>query len=215
MSVETTTLLVLLVALLLALVVSMRLRRRAVAGKATEIERRFDRALRRFKVEFDLFKFAPQSAVKILLNHDHVIGTKIDEISIETGEPRERLRLRVHRYLEEIVPFFKPLAYYNIGYLLAHTTLNLLYKIDYDPEEVERVKKLLREKPRTVIYMLNHRSNVDFVIAPYVLKDNIALSFAVGEWARVWPLDYIFKNGCYHNFILYTIRILYFNDIYY
>ena len=32
------------------------------------------------------------------------------------------------------------------------------------------------------------------MILPYVLRDNVALSFAVGEWARVWPLDVLFKS---------------------
>ncbi len=181
-------------ALLLALLSIVTLRRRTRAGQATEFERRFDAALRRFDVELDAFKFAPQSAVKILLNHDHVISAAIEDRARETGLSREELRLKVHRYLEEIVPFFKPLMYYSFGYYIAHYLLNFAYRIDYSQEELDRIKKACAEKNGSVIYVINHRSNFDFVLLPYVLKDNVALSFAVGEWARVWPLDYIFKS---------------------
>jgi glycerol-3-phosphate O-acyltransferase len=44
-----------------------------------------------------------------------------------------------------------------------------------------------------MIYVMNHRSNVDYVLAAHVLSEKLALSFAVGEWARVWPLEYLFK----------------------
>ncbi len=45
-----------------------------------------------------------------------------------------------------------------------------------------------------MIYVINHRSNIDYVLAAYALADKLALSFAVGEWARVWPLEYLFKS---------------------
>jgi glycerol-3-phosphate O-acyltransferase len=41
---------------------------------------------------------------------------------------------------------------------------------------------------------MNHRSNVDYVLVAYMLAERISLSYAVGEWARVWPLEYIFKS---------------------
>ena len=213
---------VLLLALWLAI---LRLRRRNREGKATEAERRFEDALRRFKVEFDAFKFAPQSAVKLLLNHDHVISQKIEELVRDGKGTREGLRLAAHRYIEEIVPFFKPLVYYRLGYWIAHTFLNFLYRIEYSEEELLRVKKACRDKQACVVYILNHRSNVDFVVAPYVLRDNVALSFAVGEWARVWPLEYVFKSfgsyflrrGCrdelYHTVLRRYVQVVTKNEV--
>lgn len=181
-------------ALLLLWLAILRLRRRNREGRATQTERRLEDALRRFKVEFDAFKFAPQSAVKLLLNHDHVISQNIEKLVAKGEGTRSGLRLVAHRYIEEIVPFFKPLVYYRFGYFIAHTLLNFLYKVEYSEDELEEVKRACRDKEACVIYILNHRSNVDFVLAPYVLRDNVALSFAVGEWARVWPLEYLFKS---------------------
>ena len=48
-------------------------------------------------------------------------------------------------------------------------------------------------KDAVVIYLFNHRSNADYVIAAHALAGQVALSYAVGEWARVFPLEYLFK----------------------
>jgi glycerol-3-phosphate O-acyltransferase len=45
-----------------------------------------------------------------------------------------------------------------------------------------------------VIYLMNHRSNADYVLAGYALAGQVAISYAVGEWARVFPLEYLFKS---------------------
>ena len=37
--------------------------------------------------------------------------------------------------------------------------------------------------------MINHRSNMDYVLVAFLAAERVALSFAVGEWARIWPLD--------------------------
>jgi glycerol-3-phosphate O-acyltransferase len=45
---------------------------------------------------------------------------------------------------------------------------------------------------------MNHRSNADYVLVGYVLSGRVAISYAVGEWARTFPLEYIFKSfGAY------------------
>src|SRR4026207_895153 len=41
---------------------------------------------------------------------------------------------------------------------------------------------------------MNHRSNADYVLTGYVLTGKVAISYAVGEWARAFPLEYIFKS---------------------
>jgi glycerol-3-phosphate O-acyltransferase len=194
MIVDTEPLVYLLVLALLALLAVLHVRRRLRTGEATEIERRHEQTLRRFRVEIDHFKFTRQQFVKVMLNHDHAIGTHIEELAGADGTAREGLRLKVHDYVDEIVPFFKPLTYYGVGLRAARLVLNALYRIDYRESEVARIKAYTRARPRSVVYLMNHRSNVDYVLAAYVLAEKIALSFAVGEWARVWPLEYLFKS---------------------
>ncbi|HEY6140735.1 MAG TPA: 1-acyl-sn-glycerol-3-phosphate acyltransferase, partial [Thermoanaerobaculia bacterium] len=41
--------------------------------------------------------------------------------------------------------------------------------------------------------LINHRSNADYVLVAHMLFKFISLSYAIGEWARVWPLNHVFK----------------------
>ena len=40
----------------------------------------------------------------------------------------------------------------------------------------------------SVVFVINHRSNMDYVLVTYVAATSSALSYAVGEWAQVWGL---------------------------
>ncbi|HEY2852003.1 MAG TPA: 1-acyl-sn-glycerol-3-phosphate acyltransferase, partial [Gemmatimonadaceae bacterium] len=40
---------------------------------------------------------------------------------------------------------------------------------------------------------MNHRSNADYVLVSYALAGEVAISYAVGEWARAFPLEHLFK----------------------
>ena len=41
--------------------------------------------------------------------------------------------------------------------------------------------------------VMNHRSNMDYVLAGFLAADQAALSYAVGEWARIWPLSALIR----------------------
>ncbi|MEZ0311826.1 MAG: 1-acyl-sn-glycerol-3-phosphate acyltransferase [Myxococcota bacterium] len=179
--------------LLVVVVLVRAVRRHLDESEVRALERRFERTLARFKVEIDRFKLARKRAVRDLLNYDHAIWTQVEQLA-DSPRHAEKLRVDVHRYVHEIVPFFTPLSYYTVGQRLARWLLSALYRVDFRPEDVARIKQQTSSKPTSVVYVMNHRSNADYVIAAYVLADRIALSFAVGEWARVWPLEYVFKS---------------------
>src|SRR5260221_11226974 len=40
---------------------------------------------------------------------------------------------------------------------------------------------------------MNHRSNMDYILTAYLAADQAALSYAVGEWARLWPLSALIR----------------------
>jgi glycerol-3-phosphate O-acyltransferase len=98
----------------------------------------------------------------------------------------------VRTYVEETVPSFNLLSYYRLGYGVARVVVPLLYKMSVGYE----ARAALDAIPRTsvVVYLMNHRSNADYVVVAYVLSGRVALSYAVGEWARVWPLEAVFKS---------------------
>ncbi|MEP7102193.1 MAG: 1-acyl-sn-glycerol-3-phosphate acyltransferase, partial [Burkholderiales bacterium] len=41
----------------------------------------------------------------------------------------------------------------------------------------------------TVVFVMNHRSNMDYILVSFLAAERVALSYAVGEWARIWPLQ--------------------------
>jgi glycerol-3-phosphate O-acyltransferase len=46
--------------------------------------------------------------------------------------------------------------------------------------------------------VMNHRSNMDYVLVAYLAATRTALSYAVGEWARIWPLQTLVRTmGAY------------------
>jgi glycerol-3-phosphate O-acyltransferase len=40
---------------------------------------------------------------------------------------------------------------------------------------------------------MNHRSNLDYILLACLAINRVAMSFAVGEWARVWPLQHLIR----------------------
>jgi glycerol-3-phosphate O-acyltransferase len=39
------------------------------------------------------------------------------------------------------------------------------------------------------VFVMNHRSNMDYVLATVLAAPRAAFSYAASEWARVWPLQ--------------------------
>ncbi|HYU10100.1 MAG TPA: 1-acyl-sn-glycerol-3-phosphate acyltransferase [Gemmatimonadales bacterium] len=106
------------------------------------------------------------------------------------------VRRQVRKYLDEIIPHFNVLSYYKLGYNVAKIVVNLLYKVSVDYQDEQALEQI--PKRDVVVYLMNHRSNADYVVVAYVLARGVHVSYAVGEWARAWPLEYVFKSfGAY------------------
>jgi glycerol-3-phosphate O-acyltransferase len=95
-------------------------------------------------------------------------------------------------YLREIVPKFNLLAYYRFAAPVASAIMHFLYRPVVE-RTLLRVFNDRAPKDSVVVYLINHRSNADYVLVTHMLFEHISLSYAVGEWARVWPLNHVFK----------------------
>lgn len=114
----------------------------------------------------------------------------------EHGLSEKEVRRRVRSYLDEIIPHFNVLSYYKLGYNVAKILVNLLYKVSVDYQDERALERI--PKRDVVVYLMNHRSNADYIVVAYVLARGVHVSYAVGEWARAWPLEYVFKSfGAY------------------
>jgi glycerol-3-phosphate O-acyltransferase len=142
------------------------------------------------------FKLAKKQFVRQTLLADPAIAEAVREHAITSRLDEARVWSRVDEYIDEIVPFFNILTYYRIGLVVSRALLNFFYKVSAEYAGRESNDKLPRDA--IVIYLMNHRSNADYLLVGYVLSGRVAISYAVGEWARTFPLEYIFKSfGAY------------------
>lgn len=154
------------------------------------------RALHQFRVRLDRYKLVSRRAIREDLLHDAVVQQAMAAHAAEHGMAEPEVRKSVERYIDEIVPQFNVLSYYKFGYNLARVFINLLYRVESDYVDRQAIQAIPRND--VVVYLINHRSNADYVVVAYVLARAVSISYAVGEWARVWPLEYVFKSfGAY------------------
>ncbi|QFT64657.1 glycerol-3-phosphate O-acyltransferase [Roseivivax halotolerans] len=95
------------------------------------------------------------------------------------------------RYAREIVPAFSATAYFGFAIRAARWLSNALYRVDVADIDERALEAIDRDA--TVIFVMNHRSNMDYVLVTYLAANRSALSYAVGEWARVWPLSALIR----------------------
>ncbi len=152
------------------------------------------RAVHRSRARIDRFKLTRKPFIRQMLLADPGIAAAVAEYARENRVPEEQAWRRVQAYIDEIVPFFNILTYYKIGLVVSRVLLNFFYKVS--AEYAGKRDALPRDA--IVVYLMNHRSNADYVLVGYVLSGQVAISYAVGEWARAFPLEYIFKSfGAY------------------
>jgi len=147
---------------------------------------------RRFPARIDRYAHAGRARIRATLLADPEVAAAVGAHVSATGESVEATWARVEEYVDEIVPSFNLLAYYRLGYGVARILLPLLYKVSVGHEPRAALNAIPRDS--VVVYLMNHRSNADYVLVAYVLSGRVAVSYAVGEWARVWPLETLFKS---------------------
>jgi glycerol-3-phosphate O-acyltransferase len=151
------------------------------------------RAVRReFRARVDRFKRVGKGHVRRELLADPEVAHAVHAHVRATGESPQRAWARVRHYVEEIVPHFNLLSYYRLGYGVSRLLIPLFYKVSVGYEARAALDAIPRDS--VVLYLMNHRSNADYVVVAYVLSGRVAISYAVGEWARVWPLEAVFKS---------------------
>ena len=150
------------------------------------------RVVHRFGARVNRFKLTRKSYIRDTLLANDRVGRAAAQHARELGIAEREAWRRVERYIDEIVPVFNILAYYKFGYAASRATLNLLYKVSVDYEDISGLDALPADS--VVVYLANHRSNADYVLLAYVLAGDVSISYAMGEWARAFPLEYVFKS---------------------
>lgn len=160
----------------------------AIVGK-----RHARRLQRERKIHVDRFKLKRRHALielEVFGSRDVVEAVrdyaKSHHVSIDEATKQAKT------YLREIVPKFNLLAYYRVGAPLSRAIMHFLYRPVVERKTLHDFNKTA-PRGASVVYIINHRSNADYVLVAHMLFKFISLSYAIGEWARVWPLNHIFK----------------------
>ena len=114
----------------------------------------------------------------------------------EENMPREVAQAKAVSYAKEIVPSFNAYIYFRFGYWLAKKVARLMYWVRVGLVDNERLASI--DPDSTVVFVMNHRSNMDYILVSFLVAERTALSYAVGEWAKIWPLRTLIRSmGAY------------------
>lgn len=149
--------------------------------------------LQQHQVQLDHFRFIDRIWVRQTLLQDPELQANAAEQARRRGTSLLTIRLLMEQWLDEIVPYFNLLSYYKLGGVVAQFVTRTCYELVFDEHGLEKARAQVPRGAVTV-YVANHRSNADYVVLSVGAMRQVALSYAVGEWARVWPLDVLFRS---------------------
>ena len=182
--------------LLLAMTLILVLDRVLVPGARWYLRRRINRIIAEVNARLDIeirpFQLTRKQALIGQLMVDEKVVDMIKLSAAEQNLPVEVIQRQALKFAEEIVPRFNAYVYFRFGYWLARKIGRLIYRVRvgfYDDGELAQI-----DNQSSVVFVMNHRSNMDYVLVSFLVADRAAISYAVGEWARVWLLQTLIKS---------------------
>jgi glycerol-3-phosphate O-acyltransferase len=146
---------------------------------------------RRLKIGIRPFQQVRRQALIDRLIFDDKVQQAAQSFADARAMPREVALDQVQRYAREIVPAFNAYVYFRFGYWVGKTLSRFLYRVRIGYTDDAGLNAIPQQA--TVVFVMNHRSNMDYIIASYLAAERAALSYAVGEWARVWGLRHLIR----------------------
>ncbi|MFI5032334.1 MAG: 1-acyl-sn-glycerol-3-phosphate acyltransferase [Reyranellales bacterium] len=160
------------------------------------LNRLIDTVNRRLAVEIKPFQLTKRQVLIDRLVYDSHVVEAANEHARDNHLPRDVAMAEVRRYAREIVPAFNAYVYFRIGYALARMLAQLLYRVRLGYADAYTQAGVA--PGTTVVFVMNHRSNMDYVLVAFLAAERTTLSYAVGEWARIWPLQQLIRSmGAY------------------
>jgi glycerol-3-phosphate O-acyltransferase len=164
------------------------------------LRRRVDRVLdevnTRLRIHVQPFKLTKRKVLIDRILYDSEVMEAAQELAVEKGMPRELVMAKVERYVKEIVPSFNAYVYFRFGYWLSRSIARSLYRVRLGYADEAGLEEIGPDS--TIVFVMNHRSNMDYILVAYLVAEQTALSYAVGEWARIFPLETLVRSmGAY------------------
>jgi glycerol-3-phosphate O-acyltransferase len=159
------------------------------------VQRRAESALEEFNSKLRLpvkpFQLTRRRALIDRLVFDPQVVAEARKHQQEQDLSRQVVLEEVEAYAREIVPAFNAYLYFRFGYWLARGLSRSLYRVRLGSSDADAVARIAEEA--TVVFVMNHRSNMDYILVSHLAAEDSALSYAVGEWARIWPLEQLIR----------------------
>lgn len=152
--------------------------------------KRFEKAVARLNSRLDRpiepFKLARRQDMIARLLYDPRVLEAVGDYAAEVGVPGNVALQEARTYAREIVPAFSATLYFGVAIRAARWLSQGFYRVRLGKLDAA----LGRIDPKaTVVFVINHRSNMDYVLITWLAAQRTNLSYAVGEWARIWPLS--------------------------
>jgi len=184
----------LFIALLVAAAI-MVLDRILLPGMRWYLKRRVNRVIDEINTRLDVairpIQFTRRQALIDQLVFDEKVIDAIRQYADEKDMPIEVAQAQARKYAAEIVPAFNAYIYFRVGYWLAKKLARLMYRVRvgfYDQGMISH-----SDNNASIVFVMNHRSNMDYVLVSFLAAEKTTLSYAVGEWARIWPLQSLIR----------------------
>ncbi len=159
------------------------------------LRRRINRVLdeigSRLDIEIRPFQLTKRQVLIDRLVYDPKVIEAMQDHAQETGTPREVVQAEIQGYAKEIVPSFNAYLYFRIAYWLAKKVARSLYWVRIGLFSDDQYASVNPDS--TVVFVMNHRSNMDYILIAFLAAERTTLSYAVGEWAKIWPLQTLIK----------------------
>jgi glycerol-3-phosphate O-acyltransferase len=159
------------------------------------LRRRLERAVeqlnQRLKRPIQPFKLARRMDTIRRLIYDPEVAQAIADHARDNNIREDVAFQKAERYAREIVPGFSAFAYFGFAIRAARILSQSLYRVRLVHANDPALEAIPEDA--TVIFVMNHRSNMDYVLVTWLAAERSALAYAVGEWARVWPLSQLVR----------------------
>ena len=157
--------------------------RRRMQRVVTRLNTRLDRPIEPFKLA------RRHDMIQRLLYHPDVMQA-VNAHALREGIPENVAFQQAKKHAREIVPSFSATVYFTVASTIARFLSETLYRV-----RIGRFDAVLSglDPKTTVVFVMNHRSNMDYVLVTYLAAQCSALSYAVGEWARIWPISLLIR----------------------
>ncbi|NQW15764.1 MAG: glycerol-3-phosphate acyltransferase, partial [Rhodobacter sp.] len=134
------------------------------------MRRRFNKAIEklndRLQLRIQPFKLTQRKVMIDRLLHDPKVMDAVRAYADEENVPLAVASAKAATYAQEIVPSFSVFAYFGFAIRLSRWISQALFRVRVgfmDDDSLRRV-----DPEATVVFIMNHRSNMDYVLVTYL-----------------------------------------------